>query len=183
MAARAGVMPTRDPAWPMNPSGGGLPAPPPPSPPTPPLNAASAAGVRGEEGQQDGSAGGRLARPRSRLADDPFGGRPRSSTPARRAAAPELDDATPEGGEARGGIRDSSVARSSEAVRSERTIPQARELGSHRSLTVRSLRASPQRLRSDSGQEARLASGRVAAHWPAHRAVRCYRPRDPLARK
>ena len=32
MAARAGVMPTHDPAWPMIPSGGGLPAPPPPSP-------------------------------------------------------------------------------------------------------------------------------------------------------
>ena len=31
--ARAGVMPTRDPAWPMIPSGGGLPTPPPPSPP------------------------------------------------------------------------------------------------------------------------------------------------------
>ena len=31
--ARAGIMPTRDPAWPMIPSGGGLPTPPPPSPP------------------------------------------------------------------------------------------------------------------------------------------------------
>ena len=31
--SRAGVMPARDPAWPMIPSGGGLPAPPPPSPP------------------------------------------------------------------------------------------------------------------------------------------------------
>ena len=38
--------------------------------------------VRGDEAQQDGSAGGRHAHPRSRLADDPFGGRPPSTAAA-----------------------------------------------------------------------------------------------------
>ena len=42
-----------------------------------------------------------------------------------------------------------------------------------------------QRLRSDSGQVARLASGRAAAHWPLAAVCReaMLRPRDPLARK
>ena len=38
--------------------------------------------VRGDEAQQDGSAGGRHAHPRSRLADEPFGGRPPSAAAA-----------------------------------------------------------------------------------------------------
>ena len=43
--------------------------------------------VRGDEAQQDGSAGGRHAHPRSRLADEPFGGRPPSAAAAVAAVA------------------------------------------------------------------------------------------------
>ena len=48
--------------------------------------------VRGDEAQQDGSAGGRHAHPRSRLADEPFGGRP----PSAAATAPRPSYCSPE---------------------------------------------------------------------------------------